>query len=97
MKTNDKLPQNQPLQLHDVVCRFFGHRLSKVRPDGFGYCERCKSHEYWDSGNYGFSNRWEKAGLILMPFWFIKRKWFEFKYDIKYWYKRRFLKDDLPF
>lgn len=72
-----------------VICRFFGHKVGELNDSGYPVCERCNSHSYYDD--------WNKSALLMRPIWFIQRKFYQFKCDVKYWYRRIFLGDTLPF
>ena len=76
-----------PLTIRNVMARFhcflFGHKLSNNTDSGYHYCIRCNVHEYWDTKEYG-SNYWENAGWLLKPFQWIKRKYNNIKWYIKW-------------
>ena len=72
-----------------VICRFFGHKVGDLNDSGHPVCERCGSHSYYDD--------WNKSALLMGPIWFIQGKFYQFKCDVKYWYRRIFLGDTLPF
>lgn len=93
----------------NTKCRLFGHKIDKNFTDGrYHICERCQMHEYWDSKNImiqyelKFKYSFESAGLLLKPYFFILRQYYNLKYYIKYQIIRiknlYFLNDDdLPF
>ncbi len=72
-----------------VICRFFGHKVGELNDSGYPVCERCGSHSYYDN--------WNKSALFMRPIWFIQGKFYHFKCDVKYWYRRIFIGDTLPF
>ncbi len=40
-----------------LICFFFGHKVDKFHNhDGYDFCDRCGSDEYYDSGE--MSNSW---------------------------------------
>jgi hypothetical protein len=74
-----------------VICRFFGHKIGELNDSGYPVCERCGCHSYYDTDN------WNRAALLMRPIWFVQGKIYQLKYNVKYWYRRIFLGDTLPF
>jgi hypothetical protein len=72
-----------------VICRFFGHKAVDLNDSAHPVCERCGSHSYYDD--------WNKSAFLMRPIWFIQGKFYQFKCDVNYWYRRIFLGDTLPF
>jgi hypothetical protein len=62
--------------MKNLTCFLFYHKISKLTDSGYGICDRCKSHEYYDSPG-DFTN----VGWFYRPFWWIHWKIF----DIKQW------------
>ena len=72
-------------------CWLLGHKESKVTDSGFPICERCGAHSYWDM------EIWSKGSYFLQKFYLLKIKIGNIRYELDCWYRRIFLKDDLPF
>lgn len=94
----------------NLKCRLFGHKIDQNFTDsGFHICERCQMHEYHNSkqimiNQYEIEQKYyfEDAGLILKPYFFVLRQYYNLKHYFKYQYirikNRYFLSDDdLPF
>lgn len=102
---NQSIEWSMPQINHDklpVICRLFGHNPHVYTDSGFRVCKRCNAHEYWDDGQIGISNRWNEAGIVLIPFrvarWWVSHAVFFCKLKVKDWYWRLYNgKDDLPF
>lgn len=78
-----------------VICRFFVHKIGELNDSGYPVCERCGCHSYYDAGIV--TDNWNKAALLMRPIWFVQSKIYQLKCDVKYWYRRIFLGDTLPF
>ncbi len=72
-----------------IKCLLFGHKSNTLNDSGYPVCERCGSHSYYDN--------WNDSGYLLKPFMYASRKWRHVKSNVKYWFSRVFLGDQLPF
>ncbi len=70
-------------------CYLFGHKLGD-NDGGYPVCERCKCHSYYDINYYN-------DAILMRPFWYTRRKVYQAKCDIVYWFRSTFLGDNLPF
>jgi hypothetical protein len=81
-----------------LMCLLFWHKII-ANDSGYQVCGRCGAHEFYDS--YGNLDTWEsnsyrftRAGYLLRPFWYIKRRYRDFKYFKEHDWGRD---DGLPF
>ncbi len=83
-------------KLARLKCFFFWHKIPDWTDSGYEFCERCHLHSYWNADFY--DGKWNNAGWLVKPIWWLQRKF----YDTKYWLKHKyeFWKNDddgLPF
>jgi len=75
----------QPLTLHNIIavslCFLFGHKISKYTDSGAHICERCRAHEGYDTENN--SGKWDNAGYLLQPYYWLIRKYEDIVFKIK--------------
>lgn len=94
--TEAKAKVNLKRLLARFLCYLFSHKISEANDSGYAICSRCGCHEYYDSSYY--TNKWDDAGWLVKPIWWVQRKYYDTKYYWKHKYERwRDGDDGLPF
>ncbi len=89
--------------MRNVICILLGHKTDKDYNDsGYLICKRCQSHEYYHySGaeSLGFKPdmTWYRGGLLLQPYYLLKRIYYKIKFAIDHIRLKYIDKSDLPF
>ena len=95
-KQNEQQNSQEPVEtpqlgVSGVVSRFVGYKIGALNDNGYPICERCGCHSYYDERG------WDNAGVLMRPIWYIQRKCWLIKLNLKGWFRSVFLGDNLPF